>query len=94
MLFNFSFQGMVLAAIYSTLGPNNPPETDYSIVIWSAVIALFASLPVPFILGGLFLNSIYSNTLEKYKVIKKSKNTAMNKKEQTNIYEEEIDKRE
>ena len=63
MLFNFSFQAMVLAAIYSTLGDDREPRKDNEIIIWSALIALGVSLPIPFITGGTFLRSIYLRTL-------------------------------
>jgi hypothetical protein len=59
----FSFQAMVLAAVYSTLGDNKDPYTNFEIIIWSAAIALGASLPIPFILGGIFLRGIYNTTL-------------------------------
>ena len=80
MLLNFMFTGTVLAAIYSTSGPNSAPFADYSIVIWSAVVAYGASVPIPYIMGGLFLHKIYRNTLEKYKITKKAKDATENKK--------------
>ena len=87
MLLNFSFQGLVLAAVYSTLGDDKDPNSDNTIIIWAAAIALGASLPVPFITGGIFLRGIYKHTLQKYQITKKSKNTAVNKKEQEDIFE-------
>ena len=87
MFLNFMFTGMVLAALYSTLGPNSAPYADYSIVIWSAAIAYGASVPIPYIMGGLFLRKIYRNTLDKYKITKKAKDTTENKKETGNVYE-------
>lgn len=63
LYFMFSFQAMVLAAVYSTLGDNKDPYTNFEIIIWSAAIALGASLPIPFILGGIFLRGIYNTTL-------------------------------
>jgi hypothetical protein len=79
MFFNFSFQGLVLSAIYSTLGEKVSPYTHYEIIIWSAVIALVAGLPIPFILGGIFLRKISNATLEKFKIVRKSRGI-LNKK--------------
>lgn len=58
------------------------------------MIAFAVSIPLPFILGGIFLRKIYRNTLEKYKVMKKIKNTAITKKDEMGVYEDEVDKKE
>lgn len=92
MYFMFSLQAVILAALYSTLGDNNTPYTKFEIIIWTAAIAFGATLPVPFILGGIFLQGIYRTTLEKFRIIKKSRGVMMNKAEQEQIYEQEIDK--
>ena len=67
MLFNFSWQGLVLAGIYSTVGPSSVgiigASADNGIIIWSAIIALVVSMPIPFFLGGTFLNYIKETTL-------------------------------
>lgn len=67
MLFNFSWQGLILAGIYSTLGPGSVgtlgASADNGIIIWSAAIALAVSIPIPYLLGGTFLNYIKETTL-------------------------------
>ena len=83
LLINFTIQGVILAALFLTLGPINPPE----MIIWAACIAVVASHPVPYIIGTVFLNKINILTLEKFKILKKSKSTAVKSKEQEEIYE-------
>jgi hypothetical protein len=85
MFFNYSFQALVLSALYSTLGQKVQPYTHYEIIIWSAGIALVASLPIPYILGGVFLRRIYTATLAKFKIVRKTKGV-LNKKEEIGIY--------
>lgn len=65
-----------MAAIFLNLGPVNPP----SMIIWAAFIAVAATHPVPYIIGGIFLSRIHKLILEKFKVIKKSKSTAVKSK--------------
>ena len=78
---------MVLAALYSTLGDNKTPYTNYEMIIWTAAIALGASLPIPYLLGGIFLRGIYDTTLQKFRVIRKSRGTMIGKNEQAEIFE-------
>lgn len=59
MLANFSIQGIILAALYRTLGP----MYDAVMIAWASAIAFGATLPVPYILGGTFLRQIYKTTL-------------------------------
>lgn len=87
LYFVFSFQAMVLAALYSTLGDNKTPYTNYEMIIWTAAIALGASLPIPYLLGGIFLRGIYDTTLQKFRVIRKSRGTMIGKNEQAEIFE-------
>lgn len=91
LYFVFSFQAMVLAALYSTLGDNKTPYTNYEMIIWTAAIALGASLPLPYLLGGIFLRGIYDTTLQKFRVIKKSRGTMIGKNDQAEIFEHEVD---
>jgi hypothetical protein len=91
MFFNYSFQAMILSALYSTLGEKVPPYTHFEIIVWAAAIAFGASLPVPYILGGVFLQKIYTASLEKFKIVRKTKGL-LNKKEENSTYEGEIDK--
>lgn len=48
-------------------------------IIWTAAIAFAASIPIPFILGGIFLQGIYNTTLAKFEAIKKTRGTMLNK---------------
>ena len=59
MLMNFSMQGVILAAIYLTLGPSHPP----SMIIWASIIAVAAVYPISYLIGRIFLNDIYETTL-------------------------------
>jgi hypothetical protein len=52
---------MVVSGVYSV----NGETSDKAIIIWAAVIALAASLPVPYILGSLFLKKIYTTEMRK-----------------------------
>lgn len=54
---NIIWQGMVLCAIYSTVGPS----MNRSIIIWSAVVAFAASIPIPYLIGYFFLRRIYTS---------------------------------
>lgn len=90
MLLNFSWQAVVLAAVYMTLGPS----TDEAIIIWAALIALGASQPVPYIMGGTFLKYIRETTLEKFHIMKKAKGVVLqNSKEAESDFEKEIDEK-
>lgn len=40
-------------------------------IIWTAVIALAATLIFPYLYGAIFLRKIYDKTLYKYEVMKK-----------------------
>jgi hypothetical protein len=48
-------------------------------IIWTAVIAFGVSLPLPYVLGGIFLRGIYNTTLKKFQTIKKSRGIMINK---------------
>jgi hypothetical protein len=61
-------QGVIIAAIYSQNYSQGSP-----IIIWSAIIASIATMPVQYILGGLFLRKIYATNLNKFDLIKKMK---------------------
>lgn len=67
MLFNFSLQGLILAGIYEKAGPTTVgtigANANNGIIIWSALVAFIASYPIPFILGGTFLNYIRETTI-------------------------------
>lgn len=73
---NFCWQCCILASIYGTIGG----QYSASIIIWAAIIALFGSMPLDYILGYFFLSKIYESTLHKYDVQKKIK-SIFNKKE-------------
>ena len=64
MFITLCWQAMVISAIYSTLYTS----TNNAIIIWAAVVAWAASIPFPFILGGCFLQRIYTTELEKYQL--------------------------
>ena len=57
-----SFEAMVLAALYTTIGTRIPLYSDYSIIIWFPAIAMAAGLPFTAALGGTFLQKIYDKT--------------------------------
>jgi len=61
---NIVWQGCVLAAIYSTVGSTS----DKSIIIWSAIVAYVASIPLPYIFGHFFLQKIYATEIEKFDI--------------------------
>ncbi len=44
-------------------------------IIWSAVIAFVATIPIPFILGGIFFKKIEEKNLIKYENMKLMKGT-------------------
>lgn len=73
MLINFSIQGVIIAAMYSTIGPVN----DQVMILWAGVIAAACTHFVPYFFGCVFLSRIYDATLEKFKIMKKSKSTAV-----------------
>lgn len=52
---------MVVSGVYSV----NGETSDKAIIIWAGVIALAASLPVPYIFGNLFLKKIYTTEMRK-----------------------------
>lgn len=45
--------------MYTTLGIRLKLYSDYSIIIWYSVVAAAYVIPVPFIMGGLFLRKVY-----------------------------------
>jgi hypothetical protein len=49
------WQAMVVSAIYS----REWSQEGNSIIIWAAVIGWAASIPMPYLLGNLFLKKIY-----------------------------------
>lgn len=51
-------------------------------IIWTAAIAFAVSIPIPYVMGGIFLQGIYNKTLQKFQTIKKSRGIMMNKAEQ------------
>lgn len=63
LYFVWSLQAVVLAALYSTLGDDKAPYTNFEMIIWTAAIAFGCGLPIPFIFGGIFLRGIYNTTL-------------------------------
>jgi hypothetical protein len=50
------WQAMVISIIYSYRWS----DSDNSIIIWSAVVAWFVSIPYPYIFGNIFLKKIYA----------------------------------
>jgi hypothetical protein len=56
VLINMCWQAMIIAGIFSTLGTQN----DGTIIVWATVVALVASLPVPYIYGKLVLTKVYA----------------------------------
>lgn len=63
LLLTNAFQAVVLSAMYTTIGVSLKLHSDYSIIIWFAVVATFASMPIQYIMGGVFLRRIYNKTL-------------------------------
>lgn len=55
------------------------PFTNFEMIIWTAAIAFGASLPIPFILGGILLRGIYNTTLAKFAAVKKTRGTMLTK---------------
>jgi len=47
---------MVVSGIFTTVGM----QFDATIIIWGTVVALAASLPVPYIYGNLVLRKVYA----------------------------------
>ncbi len=60
--FTHTIQGTILAGLYTSVGASLPLYSDYSIIIWFAVVAAGCSFLVPFPMG-LFLTKIYKLTL-------------------------------
>lgn len=73
MMFNFSLQALILAALYMTTGP----YVHNVIIFWAAIIAFIITWPFPFLFGCTFLSSISETTLEKFEKIKKSKSMVL-----------------
>ena len=73
MLINFTIQAVILAALFLTLGP----LYDDTMVLWAALIAAGCTHFVPYFFGCLFLSKISKATLDKFKILKKSKSTAV-----------------
>lgn len=70
MLLNkFSVQGLILGALYGTIGLNY----DAAMIIWSAVIAYACTIIIPFAMGGTFIRRTYNLTADKYAIQKKIK---------------------
>lgn len=82
MLITVSWQACCLGCLYGTIGP----DFDAATIIWFSCIAVFTSMPFPYILGYFFLKNIYDTTLHKYEVTKKMKGI-FNKKEGLESYE-------
>ncbi len=59
MFITLCWQAMVVSAIYSTLYDHE----NNGIIIWAAVVAWVASIPFPYVLGGCFLQKIYTTEL-------------------------------
>lgn len=53
---NFFWQCMVLAAIYNYQGV----AANSSIIIWAAVVAYAVSIPIPYLVGNVFFQRIYT----------------------------------
>jgi hypothetical protein len=83
MLISWSIQGVFIASIYGNQFLGSP------MIIWTAVIAFVASLPVPFLLGMLIHRKIYEKNLIKYENMKAMKGTF--DKSKVEPYEQAID---
>lgn len=59
MLINFTIQGVILAALFLTLGPSNDPL----MILWAGIIAAACSHFVPYFFGCVFLSPAYSLTI-------------------------------
>jgi hypothetical protein len=65
-LINFFWQCMVLAAIYNHQGTT----AGSPIIIWAAIVAYVASIPIPYLVGNFFFQRIYETELEKFQIMK------------------------
>lgn len=62
---NFFWQCIVLSAIYNYQGIAAGP----SIIIWAAVVAYVASIPIPYLVGNVFFLRIYAIELDKFQTL-------------------------
>jgi hypothetical protein len=67
ILINWTVQGVIIACIYGNQFLGAP------MIIWTAVIAFVATLPVPFLWGCLIHSKIYEKNLVKYENMKAMK---------------------
>lgn len=61
-------------------------------ILWAGCVAAGCTHFVPYFFGCVFLSRIHKSTLDKFKVFKKAKSTAVKEQAQDDLYEEEIDK--
>lgn len=62
---NFFWQCIVLSAIYNYQGV----AAGTGIIIWAAVVAYVASIPIPYLVGNVFLQRIYTIELDKFQTL-------------------------
>lgn len=67
IMINWTIQGVIIACIYGNQFLSAP------MIIWTAVVAFVATLPVPFLLGYAIFRKIYDKNLLKYDNMKAMK---------------------
>lgn len=76
MLITFSWEGCVIAILYSQV----PRDQGSVMILWAALVGAVTAMPFNYVMGYVFLRNIYSLTLRKYETLKKMKGV-FNKKD-------------
>lgn len=64
LLLSNAWEAMVLAALYTRVGVGVRLYSDYSMIIWFAVVAVVSSRPLQYVMSGVLVRKIYCITEE------------------------------